>query len=215
MPRRALVLSTLVLAACSSASVDAPTRPQEPAWRVLCDGKSLGDFAPTQFGMQSEVYVEDGRLVLEQGDPLTGITWRGAPLPTCDYVVELRATRLRGTDFFCGLTFPVGDSHASLILGGWGGALCGISSLDDQDASDNETRCFRAFVTGREYLVRVEVRSDRLRAFVDGERIVDVSTVGRKIDVRAEVRPSIPFGIASFATRAAIRDLRIAPLPAR
>ncbi|MFO1053561.1 MAG: DUF1080 domain-containing protein [Planctomycetota bacterium] len=213
MSRRALALSTLVLAACSSASVDTPKQRQEPTWRVLFDGTSLGDLAPTQFGMQSEVYVEDGRLILEQGDPLTGVTWRGAPLPTCDYAIEVRAARLRGTDFFCGLTFPVGDSHASLILGGWGGALCGISSLDDQDASDNETRSFRAFVTGKEYLVRIEVRRDRLRAFVDGERIVDVSTLGRRIDVRAEVRPSIPFGIASFATRAAIRDLRIAMLP--
>ena len=37
------------------------------------------------------------------------------------------------------LLFHFTHSHATLILGGWGGSLIGISSIDDFDASENET----------------------------------------------------------------------------
>ncbi|MBC7771547.1 MAG: hypothetical protein H7210_03530, partial [Pyrinomonadaceae bacterium] len=52
------------------------------------------------------------------GTYLNGVRWTG-PIPTVPYVVELEARRLSGSDFFCGLTFPVrtGTESVSLILG--------------------------------------------------------------------------------------------------
>jgi hypothetical protein len=215
--RRASWCSSCVvfLIACAGPAVGddaASAAPQSGSWTALFDGRALGDFAPTAFGGEGEVRIEDGRIVLDQGGPLTGITWRGAPLPTGDYELELRATRLAGNDFFCGLTLPVGTGHASLVLGGWGGTLCGISSLDGLDASENETTRFLGFETGREYRVRVAVDAARLRAWLDDEPIVDVPIAGRRVTVRPEVALSRPVGIAAFATRAAFREIRWRPL---
>lgn len=201
---RVLPLVISFAAACAS-----PSTSVESPWRELFDGASLGAFTPTPFGGEGEVSVVDGRIVLDAGSPLTGVTWGGEPLPCVDYELELSATRLSGNDFFCGLTLPIGDSHATLVLGGWGGALCGLSSLDGRDASENETTTFRGFTSGREYRVRVLVTADRFRAWIDGESIVDVAIAGRRIGVRPEVARSRPFGIANFATRAAVRGVRV------
>jgi hypothetical protein len=67
------------------------------------------------------------------GSNLTGVTGTGE-VPAGDYEIELQAMRLAGSDFFCGLMFPVQTDHCSLIVGGWGGALVGLSSLNFHDA---------------------------------------------------------------------------------
>ena len=74
----------------------------------------------------------------------TGITHTN-PLPKINYEVTLKAMKIDGSDFFCGLTFPVNDAFCTLIAGGWGGGLVGLSSLDNYDASENETSTFRGF----------------------------------------------------------------------
>ena len=114
-------------------------------WQSLFDGKSLTGWTPTEFGGEGDVYVEDGQLMLDFGSSMTGVTYHGKNVPRGNYELRLEAQRLDGTDFFCGLTFPVGDAHLTLIVGGWGGSLVGLSSLDGKDASDNETRRSMAF----------------------------------------------------------------------
>jgi hypothetical protein len=211
MPDRALSWSLVLALGLGSAGCAGP-RPAElpaPVGQTLFDGRSLGGFVPSVFGGDGEIGVEDGRLVLGMGSPLTGVVWRGAELPRTDYEVELTAARLAGSDFFCGLTFPVGEGHATLVLGGWGGSLCGISSIDGYDASENETTKFIYLETGREFAVRLRVRPGRIEAWLDGEPLVDVSVEGREVSTRPEVEGSLPFGIASFATRAAIGPVRL------
>ena len=58
-----------------------------------------------------------------------------ADFPREDYEVSLEARRLEGTDFFCGLTFPVGKEPCTLIIGGWGGTTVGLSNVDDYSAA--------------------------------------------------------------------------------
>lgn len=209
---RALSRSYCPLAVVLSACVGPPaSAPGARAWTSLFDGASLGPWTSSAFGGEGQVRVVEGRILLEAGSPLTGITWTGA-LPGASYELALSATRLSGSDFFCGLTFPLGDAHATLVLGGWGGALCGLSCLDGADASENETRSFRAFETGRPYRVRLRVEGSRVLAFVDDEPLVDVDTGGRRVSLRPEVLPSAPLGVAAFATSAALTDLRWRPL---
>lgn len=95
--------------------------------RSLFDGESLEGWKSSQFGGDGEVEIRDGAIVLGMGYPLTGITSRHEGLPTADYEICVEAKRIEGDDFFCCLTFPVNDSHASLVVGGWGGSLVGIS----------------------------------------------------------------------------------------
>ena len=90
------------------------------------------------------------------GSYATGITWNG-PIVRMDYEISLDAMRVDGSDFFCALTFPVGENPCTLVLGGWGGTLCGLSNLDYYDASENETTTFYAFEKNTWYHVRLRV----------------------------------------------------------
>jgi hypothetical protein len=205
-----LLFSATLLTGCFG--VPAPT--EEPAM-VLFDGQTLGAFRSSAFGGDGEIHVEDGRMILEMGSPLTGVTWTGESLPTLDYELQLTAARLAGTDFFCGLTFPVGESSVSLVLGGWGGSVCGISSIDGLDASENETTRFVYLETGKVFDVRVRVSAERLTVHVDGESLADVELAGKTLDIRPEVDRSRPLGIASFGTRAAIGPITLRRTPSR
>ena len=116
---------------------------------------------------------------------------------------------MSGNDFFCGLTFPVGDAHCSFIVGGWAGAVTGLSTLDGQDASENETTTIKNFEDGRWYAVRVRVTAERIQAWIDDAVWADVKTAGRRIGIRPEVDASRPLGIASWRTTAALRNIRV------
>lgn len=208
LPRlSSLAIPCAWLAACAAT-------PREVPWTTLFDGRTLGAWQPTAFGGEGEVRIERGSLVLDFGNPLTGVTWHGE-LPAGDYELEVEAARELGDDFFCGLTFPVGERHLTLVLGGWGGSLVGLSSLDGADASSNETTRRVAFERGRPYLVRLRVAGDRVAAWLDGEPLVDVSVAGRALSLRPEVELSRPLGIASYATRASVRSVRLRGLHTR
>jgi len=187
------------------------TRPSDPKWQSLFDGKTLGKWVSTNFGGEGEVHAEDGAIYLDPGVSLTGVNYTGST-PKINYEVALDAQRVDGTDFFCGLTVPVADSHVTLIIGGWGGTLCGISSIDGEDAARNNTRTLHAFKKGQWYHIRLRVLPDRLMAWLDDQKIVDVVTKGHKLSLRGEVLASRPFGISAYQTAAALKDIKIREL---
>lgn len=201
----AAALCLLLLASCASSPAPAP------AWIDLFDGRSLGAFASTEFGGEGLVAVHDSAIQLGFGSPLTGVTWNGAP-PTGDYELEVRASRTGGGDFFCGVTFPVGNDHLTLVLGGWGGTVCGFSSLDGLDAAHNATRTLHRFELGRDYTARIAVTATAITATLDGEPLCRTDRQGTALSLRPEVLLSRPLGIASFATQAAVRSVRWRPL---
>ena len=49
-------------------------------------------------------------------------------------------------------------------------------------------------------------------AMFDDEKVVDIDTTNREIDVRADIALSKPLGIASWQTKAAVRLVRIRSL---
>ncbi|MBN1508784.1 MAG: DUF1080 domain-containing protein [Sedimentisphaerales bacterium] len=180
----------------------------------LFDGQTLGQWTITDFGGQGDVSVKDGAICLPMGNYMTGITWAG-PVIRMNYEISLEAMRVEGNDFFCGLTFPVAENPCTLILGGWGGSVCGLSSLDHYDASENETTRMISFEKGKWYKVRLRVVPDRIQAWLDDEDLVDVDITGRKVGIRIEVDLSQPLGIATYATTGAIRNIRLKALPDR
>ena len=189
-------------------------RGETPVGEVrLFDGKSLKGWKITEFGGQGEVHVEEGKIVLEMGSDLTGITIESdEKLLKQNYEITLEAMRLAGSDFFCGLTFPVDKECCSLIVGGWGGGLVGISSLDARDASENQTGGWHEFNSNKWYKIRLWVEPKRLRAWIDDKKVVDVDTEGKQIGIRGDVQLSKPLGIATWRTMSAVRGIQIRPL---
>ena len=175
---------------------------------VLFNGSDLEGWEITNFGPQGPVYVSGGAIILEMGDGATGITWK-KDFPFDNYEVSLQAMRVTGTDFFCGMTFPVGTSYCPLVVGGWGGTVVGISSINGLDASENETKTLMKFDREKWYSVRLRVAGGRITAWIDDESVVDVSLAGNTLSTRAEVELSKPFGITSWVTTAALRDIKV------
>jgi hypothetical protein len=177
----------------------------------LFDGETLGQWESTDFGGQGDVYVFNDAIYMDIGNSGTGITWKG-PLIRTNYELTLEAMRDDGFDFFCGLTFPVGENHCSLILGGWGGSLVGLSSIDGADASNNETTQVIPFKDFVWYHVRLRVTNDRIIVWLDDEEIINVVTTGRRINIRSEVYLSKPLGITTWNTIGAVRNIYMRPL---
>jgi hypothetical protein len=190
-----------------------PTPFPEPQWVSLFDQKTMQNWESTKYGGEGDVAIRDGQIVMELGAYLTGVTYTGkTEIPKSNYEVELKAARVDGTDFFSGLTFPVKESYCSLILGGWGGGVCGLSSLDTMDASENNTTTFRLFNQGEFYKIRLMVLDQRILAWIDGERIIDEDIEGTQISIRPDVELSCPLGLSTFQTTGAIDSIRIRKL---
>ena len=170
-------------------------------WKPIFDGKTLEGWKETKFGGGGEVAVKDGALTLAAGNDLTGVNFTGA-MPKMNYELVLEAQRTEGGDFFCGLTFPYGEACCTFVVGGWGGALSGISSIDYSDASDNETTQARDYVDNRWYKIRLRVTDAKIEAWIDAEQLVDFEIGTRKLTLRpGDIQKSLPLGIATYMTQ--------------
>jgi len=174
----------------------------------IFNGNSLNGWEIANFGTQGDVYVSGDKIILGMGDGCTGITWN-EEFPVSDYEVTLEAMRVEGNDFFCGITFPAGKDPCSLIIGGWGGTVVGLSSINGMDASENETMSNRLFETDRWYKIRLKVTAEKIQAWIDNEKVVDFTIGDNYLSIRPEVELSKPFGITSWRTTAAIRNIRL------
>jgi hypothetical protein len=213
---RCLAACSFAAAACiilpgALAAVAAPQtgKPADGSWQALFDGKTLTNWQPTKFIGEGSVTVADGQIVLARGGDLTGITWSGPALPTTNYELSLQAMRVEGNDFFAGITFPVADSHCSLILGGWGGTMVGLSSINGMDASENETSQSIIFEAKRWYDVRIRVTTAKIEVWLDEKPIISQELARNTVDIRIEMFPSRPLGIASWRTTGAVRGIKL------
>jgi hypothetical protein len=175
---------------------------------LLFNGKSLDGWEITNFGPQGPVNVSGDQIILGMGEGCTGVTWKNS-FPATGYEVSLDAKRVAGNDFFCGITFPVGKSFCSLIVGGWAGTTVGLSSIDGKDASKNETTSHRNFDKDKWYHIRLEVTDEYIKSWIDSDKVVDFIIDNKHLSIRPEVELSKPFGIASWYTTAAIRNIHL------
>lgn len=191
-------------------AVEAPAAATPKKTESLFDGESLDNWEFTEFGGEGDVWVEEGCIVMNSGDPITAINLpQSYDLPTMNYEIEYEAMKVEGTDFFGTITFPVGDSFCSMVIGGWAGTVVGLSSIDGIDASENETRSVRKFERNQWYRLRVRVTPDAIQGWIDDERVINQPIAGKEVDIRAEMSPCCPLGIANFYTIAKIRNIEL------
>ena len=127
---------------------------------------------------------------------------------TSNYELSLEAMKLDGNDFFIALTFPVKESHATFVVGGWGGGVVGISSVDDLNASENETMNIEGFEKNVWHKIRVRVTDAKLEAWIGDDQKVDLTLEGKKISLLpGDIELSAPIGIAAYQTRAQYRNI--------
>lgn len=197
-----LALATLQ-AACrrtEPAAAEVPWQPLADHWQHTMGGELSSPSA--------------GALRLQWGESLSAARWTGPPVNP-PFEMELEARRIDGTDFFCGITFPARarGECVTWVVGGWGGSLVGLSSIDGKDAFENETTSHRTFEKEHWYHLRLKCGPERIEAWIDGERVVDFSTTGRTLSLRpGPIDRCAPFGLATWQTTGEFRRLRWRPL---
>ncbi len=176
--------------------------------RILFDGKSLTHWQVIDFEGHGEISVADSCIIIGKGELISGVRWTEG-FPKTNYEVSLQAKRVEGHDFFCGMTFPVKESYLTLVLGGWGGALSGLSCIDGYDAANNFTGTIFYFGSGSWWPVRLRVTDEKVEAWIGPDKIVDFTIGSSKLSLRWEMESSVPFGITTYKTTGAIRNIKL------
>lgn len=161
-------------------------------------------------GVSGGLVENEEPLRIGWGETITTVRWTGA-LPKPPFELEYEAKRVNGTDFFGTVTFPVreNDECLSLVVGGWGGATVGISSIDGKDASENETSILRKFENEVWYHIRLVRDGERIATWIDGKKVIDVDTTGKALGLReGEISQCAPFGFATWQSTGMIRNVR-------
>ncbi|MEZ5387084.1 MAG: DUF1080 domain-containing protein [Prosthecobacter sp.] len=213
-------LPVLLLAGAALAADESkPAKAAAPKEVVLFDGKSLDDWEPVDVGGSGIVELVDGEMLIHQGEGVSGAVYKNADkLPTTNYEITLEAKRLQGVDFFVGLTVPVGDlkTCCTFICGGWGGAVTGISSINNFDASENNTSTYQRYEDDKWYAIRLRVTPYNLSAWIGEEQVVDEDIVDKKISVRpGAIESYLPLSLTTFNTTSAIRNIKLKPVAAQ
>lgn len=176
--------------------------------KILFDGFSLVGWQVIDFEGHGNINVKDSCIIIGKGEAISGIKWT-KDFPVTNYEISLEAKRVEGSDFFCGLTVPVKDSFITLVLGGWGGSVVGLSCIDSYDASENETYALVSFEEDKWYHIRLRITDDKIETWIDQDKIVDFTIDNSVLSLRWEVESSKPFGITTYRTTGAIRKIRL------
>lgn len=210
LPKRLLIPTLAALLALGAGFLFAENGTD--AWISLFDGETLGCWEGGGEAGSVDPRVEDGCLVIGMGAMSSGIKFvpdkAPEPFPSTDYEIEYIAERRMGNDFFAAMTFPVGESCCTLVNGGWGGALFGLSSIDKMDASENNYSSYVPFKNKTWYVFRIRVTEKAITVWLDDEKKIEVPTEEHKISVRMEMNRYKPLGIASWVSEGRIKSIR-------
>jgi len=205
--------------AATRASAAAPTtKATTPAADAkvmnLFDGKTMKNWKVTEFGGEGPAEVEDGQIIVHSGATLSGVNWTGAALPKENFEIELDTMKLDGSDFFLGLTFPYKNDFATLVLGGWGGSVVGLSSVNGNDAANNEWAVAKEFKKKTWYHVRLRATDKRISAWLDkeAEPFLDLETTDKEISTRSDIDSAKPLGLSTYQTSAAYKNITLRKL---
>jgi len=205
-------LLTITIFATTSFSLAAEESTATDAkWRTLFDGKTLDGWVAERrydFARAGKVTVRDGAITIGQGQPGSCVRLTGK-FPSDNYEIELKARRVKGDDFFCGMTFPVGDGALTLICGGWNGEVVGLSCLDGEPASENETANLITFKRNRWYDIRLRTAGGKVQVWIDGKQIIDLTLGTYETSLWFEKETVLPLAIATWRTEGQVKDIRV------
>ncbi|MBL7115227.1 MAG: DUF1080 domain-containing protein [Kiritimatiellae bacterium] len=184
--------------------------PKKSEWIVPFNGSDLKGWkvhTKSEYETYGGASVKDGAISFQGGSPYTAISLQGT-FPSDNYELELTAKRTSGQDIFCGLLLPVGTNHVSMIMGGWGNWVVGLSCIDDMVASDNDAAHNMSFDNDRWYKVRVRVTPQKFQAWIDDKQVINLDRKGRKISPYPGLEVLAPFGLFTWDTSSLMKDMR-------
>ncbi|NQT87345.1 DUF1080 domain-containing protein, partial [bacterium] len=197
----------------------ATTAPKAGGWKSLFDGKTLTGWrkvSGTNFAKPGSVGVAKGCVVLERGEPATGIA-STLNVPTDNYELTFEAMRLGGTGHLVSVLFPIGTSHCELCIAGFSeGADTknGLKLVDGRSADNNVTTRRFSVQDKRWYEVRLQVTTSAVGLWVDDVKKFDVSREEHQFSMAKNLSHGLrPLGIFTWYTHTAIRNVALRRLP--
>ncbi|NQT85650.1 protein kinase [bacterium] len=200
---------------------DAPKAKPKPAadWRVLVGQGRANGWERVKGGLfrQPPSATANGGLgqviVFSQVDGAAGYkhTW---DVPRTNYELSFTSMRLRGNNIGPGVIFPVGKSVCLWAIGNGGGG-CGLDQVDGHDDldEDNPTRVMRPTELKRSYRYHLRVSQDKVQAWINQTRVVDIPRAGHTFSLRDGYRPGAPLAfVGAGKTGAVVKNIRIRPL---
>jgi len=101
-----------------------------------------------------------------------------------------------------------------VIIGGWGGGLCGISSFNYMDAAENQWTRGVAFENNKWHTLRVRVMPNVMQIFLDEKKTYHARVEYEKssqfsLRSGSDIDKTKPLGLASFQTHAHWRNFTL------
>ena len=196
-------------------------------WQSLFDGKTLSGWRRVETfsganlrwgdGQGGDVRIENGRMLLDCGRPLTGIAWTGE-FPTENYEVALEAMRVSGENDCPRVIFPVGAKWCKLVVAGHGNSVVGLGLVDGRRQDGNMTTRRTGIVNNRWYEVQLRVTTATIEMWLDGRKLIDLARAGHHFTV-IDGYPREVFGLYTWGSVISLRNIRLrrlkpeAPLP--
>ncbi len=178
----------------------------------LFNGKDLTGWKRAEISGSGEIRVlPDGTVECGSGCSMSGIAYTNS-FPAMNYELALEGLRVEGSDFFIALTIPVEQSFCSVIIGGWGGGLCGISSYDGADAANNQWAEGLTLKNNRWYKLVVRVTPGVIQIALD--RDLYTARVefddSKRLSLRfGDIEATRPLGLATYETKAHWRNFTL------
>jgi hypothetical protein len=95
-------------------------------------------------------------------------------------------------------------------MGGWGGSVTGISSIDNMDASENNTSSYQKYVDNKWYHVKVRITPKDIHIWVDDKEIINAEIEGKKLGVRpGPIESYLPLSFTTYQTTSAIKNVKV------
>ena len=133
--------------------------------------------------------------------------------PTAEYDFRVRFTRISGVHSIA-LMFVAIGGQASFEVDAWGQHLAGLQMIDGRTLQDNPTRTEgQTLENGRKYTALVQVRKDRVRAFLDDKLIAEYATGGAELQLPDVWRmpDSRSLGIGAYAAATRFHSVEVRP----
>ncbi|MDR3183292.1 MAG: DUF1080 domain-containing protein [Planctomycetaceae bacterium] len=187
----------------------------EETWKPLFDG-TLQNWSMPKYSGAGKVTAKKDVLVIGRGESMTGVRY-DKNFPLIDYELSYEARRTQGSDFFAACTFPVNKEFCTLVNGGWGGAITGLSSINGSDASENESSLNYDYEDNVWYRFRILVTKKKIQVWIakpDKEKkwneksVIDLDTEDRAFSVRFEMDDYKPLGFCSWSSEGEIRNVK-------
>jgi len=168
---------------------------------------------PQQHAVAGEWQKKDNELACGKAN---GARIRLPIRPAAEYEIRTSFTRISGVHSIA-IIFPHGNGQATFEVDAWGENLAGIQEIDGQKLTNNPTRTDGVRLeNGQQYTMTLQVRRNRVLAYLDRRQIASVETDGSNLSMLErrtwELNDSRAIGVGAYDSPTVFHSISYRPI---